>query len=100
MTRFNISLIIIFYVLLQAVALDAALEAADKQPNVILIYTDDQGSVDANCYGSKDLITPNIDALAKNGVKFTQFYAASSRLLSLPGFYDHRQISSASAIGR
>ena len=95
MTRFNISLIIIFYVLLQAVALDAALEAADKQPNVILIYTDDQGSVDANCYGSKDLITPNIDALAKNGVKFTQFYAAApvcspSRASMITGRYPQR----------
>jgi len=35
-----------------------------EQPNVILIYTDDQGTVDANCYGSRDLITPTIDGLA------------------------------------
>ena len=49
---------------------------ADK-PNVILILTDDQGSVDANCYGAKDLTTPHIDALAKHGVRFTQFYAAA-----------------------
>ena len=33
-------------------------------PNVVLIYTDDQGSLDANCYGSKDLVTPNLDRLA------------------------------------
>ena len=46
-----------------------------KKPNVIVIYTDDQGSVDLNCYGSKDLITPHMDAIAQSGVRFTQFYA-------------------------
>jgi len=54
-----------------------AAKVADR-PNVLLIYTDDQGSVDANCYGAKDLITPHIDALADRGVRFTQFYAAAS----------------------
>jgi len=47
-------------------------------PNVIIIYSDDQGTLDANCYGSADLYTPNIDRLAENGLRFTQFYAASS----------------------
>ena len=45
-----------------------------RQPNVILIYTDDQGTIDVNCYGAKDLTTPHMDGLAKRGVKFTQFY--------------------------
>ena len=54
-----------------------AVQAA-KKPNVIVIYTDDQGSVDANCYGSKDLITPNIDRLAATGVRFTQMYSPSA----------------------
>ncbi|MCG8384485.1 MAG: sulfatase-like hydrolase/transferase [Cytophagales bacterium] len=49
-----------------------------SKPNVIIIYTDDQGTLDMNCYGSKDLFTPNMDRLAENGVRFTQFYAASS----------------------
>ncbi len=52
--------------------------AAIGKPNVIVIYTDDQGSVDANCYGSKDLITPNIDRLAATGVRFTQMLAPSA----------------------
>ena len=46
-------------------------------PNVIIIYTDDQGTVDANCYGSTDLYTPHMDHLAYTGVRFTQFYAAA-----------------------
>ncbi len=55
----------------------AGLSAAERRPNVILIYADDQGSIDANCYGATDLITPSIDALAESGVRFTQFYAAA-----------------------
>ncbi len=49
-----------------------------RKPNIVLIFTDDQGSVDVNCYGAKDLVTPSIDRLAREGTRFTQFYAASS----------------------
>lgn len=52
--------------------------ASSKRPNVIIFYTDDQGSLDANCYGSKDLATPTIDGLAASGVRFTQMYAPSA----------------------
>ena len=57
-----------------------AAEPADKadRPNVLLIYTDDQGSIDLNCYGAKDLATPNLDALAQRGVRFTQMYSPSA----------------------
>ncbi len=50
---------------------------AKKKPNVIVILTDDQGSIDLNCYGATDLHTPNMDRLAKEGVRFTQFYAGA-----------------------
>ncbi|MDG2214456.1 MAG: sulfatase-like hydrolase/transferase, partial [Verrucomicrobiota bacterium] len=63
--------------LLGLLLLTLSLSAADRRPNVIIIYTDDQGSVDLNCYGSKDLTTPHMDGLAKRGVRFTQFYAAA-----------------------
>ena len=49
--------------------------AQDKRPNIVIIYTDDQGTLDAGCYGSDDIHTPNIDALARRGVRFTQAYA-------------------------
>ncbi|MDB4368676.1 sulfatase-like hydrolase/transferase, partial [bacterium] len=63
-----------------------------QQPNVIVIYADDQGSVDANCYGATDLKTPGIDSLAKRGVRFTQFYSpapvcSASRAGMLTGRY-------------
>ncbi len=48
-----------------------------RQPNVMIIFTDDQGSIDMNVYGARDLCTPNMDALAMRGVRFTQFYAAA-----------------------
>jgi len=56
----------------------ASARAADStKPNVIFILTDDQGSVDARCYGATDLVTPGVDALAAHGVRFTQFYSAA-----------------------
>lgn len=53
-------------------------EERDDKPNVIILYTDDQGSIDMNAYGASDLHTPNMDKLAGAGVKFTQFYAAAA----------------------
>ena len=46
-----------------------------RRPNIVILYTDDQGTLDAGCYGSTDIHTPNIDALAQRGVRFTQAYA-------------------------
>jgi arylsulfatase A-like enzyme len=51
--------------------------AENPRPNVIVIMSDDQGSIDAGCYGAKDIQTPAIDALAASGVRFTQFYSAA-----------------------
>jgi len=45
------------------------------RPNVVILLTDDQGTLDANCYGSIDLKTPNMDKLAATGIRFTQAYA-------------------------
>jgi len=49
--------------------------AVAAKPNILLIYTDDQGSVDARCYGARDLTTPTMDKLAASGVRFTQMLA-------------------------
>lgn len=56
-------------------ALAPSAAAREGKPNVIIIYTDDQGTVDAGCYGAADLETPGIDRLASRGIRFTQFYA-------------------------
>lgn len=51
--------------------------SGQSTPNILLILADDLGSVDLNCYGSADLETPNLDRLARQGVRFTQFYASA-----------------------
>ena len=68
--------------------------AADK-PNVVLIVADDLGWRDLGCYGSTFHKTPNIDQLAKDGVRFTDFYAACpvcspTRVSILTGKYPQR----------
>lgn len=53
-----------------------ATSAADKPLNVVLIVADDLGWADLACYGSKFHRTPNLDAMAANGVRFTDAYSA------------------------
>ncbi len=48
------------------------------QPNIIIVFTDDQGYQDLGCYGSPDIKTPHIDAMAREGMRFTDYYVASS----------------------
>ena len=80
------------FFLITLLGLSASLMAA--KPNVVILFTDDQGTLDVNCYGSKDLITPNIDRLAKTGVRFTQAYAHTvccpSRAALLTGRHPQR----------
>ncbi len=59
-------------------ALPFGLVQKDKLPNIIHIFADDLGYGDLGCYGAIDIKTPNIDRLAADGIKFTQFYSASS----------------------
>ncbi|AWB65481.1 cerebroside-sulfatase [Saccharobesus litoralis] len=52
--------------------------AQATQPNVVVIFTDDQGYADLSGYGAEKIKTPNLDALAKSGVQLNSFYVASS----------------------
>jgi arylsulfatase A-like enzyme len=70
-------------------------EAQDStRPNVVLIITDDVGYGDIGSYGAPDVKTPNIDGLAKNGTRLTDFYAAPScsptRAALITGRYQQR----------
>ena len=56
----------------------AAQPSNPTQPNVVLIMTDDLGYGDLGSYGAPDIRTPNIDRLARRGVRFTDFYANGS----------------------
>ena len=53
-------------------------KSANKKPNIIYILADDLGYGDLGCYGQKIIKTPNIDAMAKEGMRFTQHYAGST----------------------
>lgn len=75
----------------QANALEPATTA--KRPNIIVILTDDMGYSDIGCYGG-EMSTPNLDSLAKNGLRFTQFYNTArccpTRACLLTGMYPHQ----------
>jgi arylsulfatase A-like enzyme len=66
---------------------------SDSRPNVIVILVDDMGWSDTGPYGS-EIPTPNLDALASGGVRFTQFYStprcSPSRAALLTGLYSHQ----------
>ncbi|HAI42754.1 MAG TPA: arylsulfatase, partial [Maribacter sp.] len=69
--------------------------AANDRPNVILIFTDDQGYNDVGVFGADDIDTPNLDQMAKDGAMLTHFYAAqavcsASRAGILTGTYPNR----------
>lgn len=54
------------------------LAASGKKPNIIYILLDDAGYGDLSCYGQKKFQTPNIDRLAREGMRFTQHYSGST----------------------
>lgn len=67
----------------------------NKKPNVVIIFTDDQGYQDIGCFGSPDIRTPHLDKMAEEGIKLTDFYAAqavcsASRAGLLTGCYPNR----------
>ncbi len=60
------------------VNLTAQNDVKPVKPNIIVILTDDQGYQDLGCYGSPKIKTPNIDKMANEGIRFTDFYVSSS----------------------
>lgn len=71
------------------------LSASAAQPNIVIIYADDLGYGDLGCYGHPTIRTPNLDRMAAEGMRFTQFYSAAevctpSRAALLTGRYPVR----------
>ena len=84
-----------FLLALFAMGWPLAAQEEARKPNVLLILADDLGTVDLGCYRSADLTTPNLDALAAQGTRMSQFYAAApvcspSRAGLLTGRYPQR----------
>ena len=87
---------------LAALAAPSPVRAAEG-PNVVLIYCDDLGYADLGCFGSKVCRTPNLDKMAAEGVRFTDFYVSSpvcsaSRAALLTGAY-HERVGIRGALG-
>ena len=69
--------------------------SAEKPPNIVLIFADDLGYADLGCFGSTTIRTPNIDSLAREGIKLTNFHVpqavcSASRTALLSGCYPNR----------
>lgn len=76
-----------------------------KKPNIVYIMADDLGYAELGCYGQKKIMTPNIDKLAAEGMKFTQHYSgnpvcAPSRCALMTGLHTgHAQIRANKEVG-
>jgi arylsulfatase len=83
-------LILLAALLLSPAALPCAKAASSGKPNIVFILADDMGYSDLGCYGG-EIETPNLDSLAKNGLRFSQFYNTArcwpTRGALLTGYY-------------
>ena len=73
MNRICLFVIVLFFISCQSNQVDK-----NKLPNVLFIMADDLGSAELGCYGGVDIKTPNIDLLAKEGMRFTQAYSGNT----------------------
>ena len=88
------SLLIMFFAFIAAVSGQSPSGDKDK-PNILFILIDDMGYADLGCYGNAEVETPNIDRLAAEGIRFTQYYSnapicSPSRVAVLTGQYPPR----------
>src|SRR5687767_3006377 len=78
---------------LLVIALSSVAKPSAKKPNFVVILVDDMGYSDLGCFGS-EIPTPNLDKLAQNGLRLSQFYNTSrccpSRASLMTGVYPHQ----------
>ena len=86
-----------FIPVLTAMFLITGCAPAIEKPNIVFILADDMGHSDLGCYGAEILETPNIDQLAENGLRFTNFYNTGrcwpTRTSLMSGYYPHQVLS-------
>src|SRR5512144_2102969 len=86
---------LIFLIVLSLAVVAQAAEQSAAQPNIVIILADDLGWGDLGCYGHPSIRTPNLDRMAAEGMRFTDFYSAAevctpSRAALLTGRYPIR----------
>ena len=91
----SLALCLASLIIMLPVVTNAQVDSASRQPNIVFIFADDLGIGDTGVYGSTIIDTPNIDALAASGVRFTQGYVSHpvcspSRAGLLTGRYQQR----------
>ena len=74
----SITTVVLFVLLLGSIGKVEGQPDEARLPNFIHIFADDLGYGDLGCFGATDIQTPNIDRMADEGMKFTEFYSASS----------------------
>src|SRR5258708_14385247 len=90
--RFAVSIVLF---MIQATLASIQASAAESLPNLVIIFTDDQGYADVGVFGAKGFQTPNLDCLASQGRIFRNFHVAqpvcsASRTALLTGGYPNR----------
>lgn len=93
-TRKNATTLQIFVCVVAALSFSTSVADANDKPNIIVIFTDDQGYNDLGCFGSQTIKTPHLDQMASEGLKLTSFYAQPvcgvSRAALMTGCYPIR----------
>lgn len=96
-SKLTLSAIICTVIVVSAISgcIDSVKKTESEQPNFVVVFIDDMGYGDAGCYGATGFTTPNIDQMAAEGMRFTNFYAAqpvcsASRAGLLTGCYPNR----------
>ncbi len=85
----------LIYLIIFVVLFSSCSQQKVQEPNVVIIFIDDEGYGDVGCYGATGFETPNLDQMASNGMRFTNFYSAqpvcsASRAGLLTGCYPNR----------
>jgi len=92
-SNLKISIIQILLISVLLIGCEETNKVNSTQPNIVIILADDMGYSDLGCYGS-EINTPNLDKLAKGGLRFTRFYNSArcspSRAALLTGLYPHQ----------
>jgi len=94
MNRLLVSVLVLFCLSWNAGAVSSG-QQVPKKPNIIFLMTDDQATYSLGCYGNRDVRTPNIDCLAKDGIMFRRHYDSTaicmaSRATVVTGMYEYK----------